>query len=297
MPVAENVAPLTLDRIMVATDFGSAAEAATTYAGILARHFSSALTVAHVVDLSVATRSEAAMAGWPLEQMRHDSAENMSRVVRQLNSEGIDVRSRKIEAHRPAAAIVGLSETLDSDLVVMGTSSRQGLSKLIVGSCAQGVIHHAKCPVVTLGPKVKMGAQKDFRLQTVVFATDLLHQAAEKARIALAFAKESLAKVYICHVLDDPSINTLGMIDKESESELKLLRLVPASTYEWCNMEYVVRSGGAGENIVALAKNAEADLIVLGARPSASYSPHLSKSVVEHVLAEAECPVMTICMD
>jgi nucleotide-binding universal stress UspA family protein len=297
MPVAENVASITLDRIMIATDFEPAAEAATAYAASLARHFSSALTVAHVIDLSLAAHSEAAMAGWPLEQVRHDSAENMDRVVHQLNSLGIDVRSRGIEAHTPAAAIVGLSELLDSNLIVMGASSRHGLSKLLVGSIAAGVIHHAKCPVLTLGPNAKISAQKEFRLHTVIFATDLLHHAAEKAATALAFAKESLAKVYICHVLDESAATGPGMIDLETEAELALLKLVPVSAYEWSNMEYVVQSGKAGENIVELAKKLGADLVVLGARPSALYRPHLSKSVVEHVIAEAECPVMTICMD
>jgi hypothetical protein len=49
------------------------------------------------------------------------------------------------------------------------------------------------------------------------------------------------------------------------------------------------------DGIVALAKSTKADLIVLGARRTTSYATNLTKSVVESVLAEAECPVMTIC--
>lgn len=298
MPVTENAAQLALYRILVATDFGPAAETATAYATTLARHFGSALTLAHVIDLSVATRSEAAMAGWPLEQMRQDAMEHMGHVVHRLNMLGVNVRSRELEAHNPAAAIVGLSEDAHADLVVIGTNSRHGLNKLIVGSCAEGVIHHAACPVITLGPKVKLPAETDFNLRTVVFATDLHHQAVEKAALALAFAKESLAKVYVCHVTKEDVTNELGLTDLESASEVALLRLVPPSAYDWCSMEYVVRSGRAGERIVELAKNAEADLIVLGARRQNSYNTnHLTKSVVEHVLAEAECPVMTLCID
>ena len=140
------------------------------------------------------------MAGWPLEQMRHDSVENMGRTLSQLQSQGLDVRGRQIEAHNPAAAIVGLSEEIDADLVVMGSSARHGLNKLIVGSCAEGVIRHAKCPVVTLGPRVKAPIEEG--LKTVVYATDLHHNALGKAATALAFAKDSLAKVYMCHIID-----------------------------------------------------------------------------------------------
>ena len=297
MPVAEKVAGLTLDRIVVASDFKPAAVAATEFASVWAKHFSSTLTVAHILDLSIASRSEAAMAGWPLEQMRQDCADNMGRALTPLINMGLNVRGQQLESFKPAAAIVGLADEIDADLLIIGTHARHGLSKLIIGSCAEGVIHHAKCPVLTLGPKVKSRVTEGFNLKTVIFATDLLHNAAKKAETALAFAKESLAKVYVCHILNDPQADRLETIHMRSESELALLKLVPVSTYEWCNMEYVVASGDIGKHIVALAKSTEADLIVLGARRTTSYATNLTKSVVESVLAEAECPVMTICAD
>lgn len=297
MPIVEDIANLTLKRIVVATDFKPEAEAATEYAGLLAKHFSSNLTLAHVVDLSLATRSETTVAGWPLKEMRHDGAENLDRTVNQLTGLGFGVRGKQLEAHNPAAALVKLSNEIDADLLVMGTSSRHGLTKLVVGSCAEGVIHHAKCPVVTLGPKVKRPFKDELKLGTVIFATDLHHNASEKASAALAFAKDSLAKVYMCHIMDSPAENRLEVADLRSESELALLRLVPPSTYEWCNMEYVVVSGDAGDRIVELAKQTSADLIVLGARRTTSYLTRMGKSVVEHVLASSECPVMTICAD
>lgn len=297
MPVEEKVAGLALDRIVVASDFEPAAVAATEFASVWAKHFSSTLTVANVLDLSIATRSEASTAGWALEQMRRDNAHKMERTLTPLVSMGIDARGQEIQSHKPAAAIVELAEKVDADLLILGTHARHGLSKLVMGSCAEGVIHHAKCPVLTLGPKVKSRVAREFKLKTVIFATDLLHNAAEKAETALAFAKESLAKVYMCHILNDTPGDRFEAIDMQTESELALLKLVPVSTYEWCNMEYVVGTGNIGEHIIALAKSSEADLIVLGARRTTSYANNLNKSVVESVLAEAECPVMTICTD
>jgi nucleotide-binding universal stress UspA family protein len=297
MPIAENIAEIKLDRIIVATDFKSEAETATEFAALLAKHFSSDLTVAHVVDMSLATRSESAVPGWPLDKMRHDSAENMERTLNQLVGQGFEVHSRQIESHNPAASIVALAKTVEADLLVIGTSSPQGLNKLIVGSCAEGVIHHAKCPVVTLGPKAKRSFENGLNLKTVIFATDLHHEAKEKAAMALAFAKESLAKVYMCHIIEALPADRFETADLRCDSELALLKLVPPSTYEWCNMEYVVISGDTGQRIVELAKLTSADLIVLGARRTTSYLTRMAKSVVEHVLANSECPVMTICTD
>jgi len=297
MQATETITEIQLKHILVATDFKSEAEAATQFASLMVKHFSSKLTVAHVLDLSLATRNENAVPGWPLDQMRHDSAANMERTLNQLTNHGFEVNGLQIESHNPAASIVKLAETNEADLLVIGTSARHGLSKFMVGSCAEGIIHHAKCPVLTFGPKVKQSFTKELEIKKVVFATDLPHDAKEKAAMALAFAKDSLAKVYMCHIIEALPADSFAATDLRTESELELLKLVPPSTYDWCSMDYVIVSGDAGEHILALAKEAGADLIVLGARRTSSYLTRMGKSVVEHVLAHAECPVMTICTD
>ena len=43
------------------------------------------------------------------------------------------------------------------------------------------------------------------------------------------------------------------------------------------------------------AKAAEADLIVLGARRGVSWLNRFWDSVVEQIVAQAKCPVLTIC--
>ena len=59
MPVIGDEVGLTLDQIVVATDFTPVSEMAVAYAAALAKRFASKLTVASVVDLSIASRSEA----------------------------------------------------------------------------------------------------------------------------------------------------------------------------------------------------------------------------------------------
>ena len=85
--------------------------------------------------------------------MRQDGADNIERTLTPFISMGLNVRGQQLESYKPAAAIVGLAEKVDADLLVMGTNARHGLSKWILGSCAEGLIHHAKCPVLTLGQR------------------------------------------------------------------------------------------------------------------------------------------------
>lgn len=297
MPVIQNETGLTLDRIVVATDFKPASEVAIKYASALAKHFASNLTVAHVVDLSVATRSEVAVVGLLIDTMRHDSAENMERVLTDLANAGVHAQGQTLEAHNAAAAVVGLTEQLKADLLIVGTESRHGFNKMILGSFAEGVIHHAKCPVVTLGPKVKKPISKGLNFDSIVFATDLRHDTAEKAAVALAFARDSLAKIYICHVLEHMGKDFGEMLELQLKSESVLRKLIPNSMYEWCSPECIVEQGSVATHLLDIAKRTDADLIVLGARRDATWFASLKEGVVGQVLAEAACPVMTICTD
>jgi nucleotide-binding universal stress UspA family protein len=133
MPVIRDQVGLVVDRIVLATDLTPTSETATAYATSLAKRFSSDLTVAHIVDLSVATRSEKAVVGVPLDDMRRSSSIEMERLLKDFSHLGVKATAHALEAHNPAAAIVGLAEQLKADLISAGTHSRTGLSKAILG--------------------------------------------------------------------------------------------------------------------------------------------------------------------
>jgi nucleotide-binding universal stress UspA family protein len=295
MPVIGDQVGLTLDRIVLATDFSSSAEKAAGYAQALAKRFSSSLSLAHVVDLSVATRCENAAAGLPIDELRHEGAENQERLLGEMTMAGVRATAHTLESHTPAAAVVGFARELRADLIVTGTNARHGLGKAILGSFAEGVIRHASCPVLTIGPNAKPMPTGALSFHTVVFATNFSSDAAKQALIALSFAQDSVAKIYLCHVLDPGGDEVADTTDPEFKFQSALERLIPKSTYDWCSPACVVEDGAVAPHILELAKNVQADLIVLGAKHSASWYAHLIEGTVGRVIARAECPVMTVC--
>jgi nucleotide-binding universal stress UspA family protein len=292
MPIIESSSGLTLDRVMVATDFQKSSEPAFDYGLMLAKRFASRMILAHIVDLSIATQSEQAVVGTPLEQLRSHGAQNMQRVLAQLQEAGVTATGRIIEAHNVAEAIIGLAVQERADLIVLGTTARHGLSRAILGSCAEGVIRHAKCPVLTVGPHAK-GPGAAFG--NIVFATDLQHDAAEKAAVALTVGEDSNAKIHFCYALENPDDNINRSFEAEIKCEEALRRLVPRGTYEHCQTHCNVEIGDPAPHILEQARKTNADLIVMGARPSPHWFGTLPAGTVSHVLAEAECPVMTVC--
>lgn len=295
MPVIGDQVGLTLDRIILATDFSPVAEKASGYARALAQRFSSSLSVAHVIDLSVATLSADAVVGLPLDEMRRAGTADQERLVSDMASAGVRTTAHTLESHSAAATIVGFAKELRADLIVTGTNSRRGLSKAIFGSCSESIIRHAVCPVLTVGPKAKPAPKGGLSFQTIVFATDFSTDAAKQAAIALNFAQDSVGKLYLCHVVNRPGKDIAETVGKSLKFEAALEKLIPESSYEWCSPDCVVDMGAVAPHILALARKVRADLIVLGAKHSASWYTHLVEGTVEEVLLEAECPVMTIC--
>jgi nucleotide-binding universal stress UspA family protein len=77
--------------------------------------------------------------------------EELRAKLRQLRPEDpkVHVEHLLVEGDPVAQILRGATET-NCDLIVMGTHGRTGLSRLLMGSVAEGVIRKAACPVLTV---------------------------------------------------------------------------------------------------------------------------------------------------
>ncbi len=130
--------------ILHPTDFSAASEAALAVARTLARNFGARLRVLHVLpfDIYPEARIAAELDPWDsehsLDAIRHrlDGPDLKYPVETQL-SRGFEVEG-----------ILGVAQEMGSDLIVMGTHGRTGLSRLLMGSTAQSILTRADCPVL-----------------------------------------------------------------------------------------------------------------------------------------------------
>jgi nucleotide-binding universal stress UspA family protein len=65
----------------------------------------------------------------------------------ELRSVGLDAQP-EVRTGEAAHGIVSFAETWDADLIVTGSHGRTGLSRLVLGSVARNVLHHAACSVL-----------------------------------------------------------------------------------------------------------------------------------------------------
>jgi nucleotide-binding universal stress UspA family protein len=274
-----------IERILLATDFSRVAEVASDYAVALARHYSSTLEGVHVVDLSSADPTLDVLTEPALETLRHSGEEGLERLAQTIS--GITFTTKMIEG-RPPAVLVREAVDVNADLIVLGTSSKHGLKKLALGSTAEEVIREATCPVLTIGPHVSKPADGPLSFRRIVFATDFSTQAEKAAALALSFAKDGGAKIYLCHVVNNRNISDDA--PRDAVAKMAFQKLMNDS-----HSECVVEHGKAADAILGLAMDASADLIILGARKETFWRTYIMTGVTPALLAEAECPVLSVC--
>jgi nucleotide-binding universal stress UspA family protein len=132
--------------ILVPTDFSQSSQQAVEMASLIARGQQAKLVFVHVLDLPV-TYSES-----PL--VYTFAAEEVAAAERDLAeivpSEPGIACERKLLKGETASSILDAAEEVHADLIVVGTHGRTGALHILLGSVAEKVLRHARCPVMAV---------------------------------------------------------------------------------------------------------------------------------------------------
>ncbi|MBB5056319.1 nucleotide-binding universal stress UspA family protein [Granulicella aggregans] len=295
MPLLQGPTVLTIDRILLATDFSQASEKAAAYAVGIARRYNSSLEIANVFDPSVTASYEEAILPSMAGERKKISTDNLQNFASQMPLDGIRTSIVATEGHRPADVLLEIAGEHQADLIVAGTEAKSGLARLILGSTAEKILRGAVCPVLTVGPLARTPKAGPLVFKTILYATDFSPEAAKAAAIALSFAQENAAHLFCCCVLN-PNDEGFKTRDELQEGFLRRLKdSIPESAFDWCTPECVVEYGEAADRLLSLTQRMDADLIVLGARHSSFWLTRVEGGLTAALLAGANCPVLTIC--
>jgi nucleotide-binding universal stress UspA family protein len=139
---------LPIQTVLHPTDFSERSDYAFRLACALARDYGARVIVLHVWSPPAAVFGDVASVP-PLPAGYYPAAteEKLSRI--QSPDPAVRVVHR-LEEGEPVATILAVAEGAKADLIVLGTHGRSGLSRLLMGSVAEGVVRKATCPVVTV---------------------------------------------------------------------------------------------------------------------------------------------------
>ena len=145
---------IAIKNVLVATDFGEAAEAALQYGRNIARTFGATLHVVHVVD-NLSARVSLDFPHPPhLERMQTDmemaALTRLETLVTDDDRRALRAKCVQVTALSPASAIMDYAIEAAIDIIVMGTYGRGRVARLLMGSVAERVVRSAPCPVLVV---------------------------------------------------------------------------------------------------------------------------------------------------
>jgi nucleotide-binding universal stress UspA family protein len=195
------------------------------------------------------------------------------------------------------------AQSIRADVIVLGTHGRSGFDRFLLGSVTEKIIRKAECAVMTVPPADRT-SEPARAARTIVCGVDFSPASLKAVDHALSLAQELPATLLLTHVIDwhvdrplppEVALETAAYRGRvEAYNQVKLQALVPDDARTWCQAEEVVAAGRPHEEIVRLARERDADLIVLGVHGRSAMNLALFGSTTNQVVRHATCPVLTV---
>lgn len=196
----------------------------------------------------------------------------------------------------PAEEIINRAEAVGADLIVMGTQGRRGLDRLLTGSVAEAVLRHAPVPVLAV--RSPAAAHAAGAVGVVLHPTDFSDRSQASLQVARSMAVELGARLVLLHVepTDLPYGGTF-YVPADVSAERALLESLRHDA-DGPDLKHPVEArlvrGEPTAEILKVAKEIGADLIVMGTHGRTGLLRLALGSVAEHVLRGAPCPVLAL---
>jgi len=205
--VIKNSQPLNINKIICPIDFSQESSRALNNAIIMARMFKAKLVVLSVYPLfrQTFTKLDASKIN---EQRRKDHEIEFHEFKKPFNF--VDVNfDMVIKGGDPALEILKSIKETKADLVIMGTTGRSGINKVLMGSVTEKVVREMLCSFITLKKADVITLEIDSKIQDIEN-----HYATAEKLFEKGFFDESLNQYKICLDINYTHIPSLKGIVK-----------------------------------------------------------------------------------
>lgn len=296
-------------RLVVAVEHSVNSTPAARAAAWLCRRLEASATVTYVVEPPSSTLLE------PLDERLRLShvewAEEQLRATTKLLFEGIDVDTRLVDEGVPVAeAICEVASKTGADLVVMGTHGRSAIEQAIFGSTAASVVRHAPCDVLTVragGPDgdvttddepLRSWVAAEGSVERIVCGIDFSECSTEALVRAWSLSQRFGAELHVVHAIELP------FWPLQDQTPASLVEPFSKKAYEVMNEQLdalgvedarlYVLEGEPPRQILKLAEQVDADLVVMGTHGRTGLRRLAIGSVAEKVVRACTIPVWCV---
>jgi nucleotide-binding universal stress UspA family protein len=299
-------------RILCPVDFSDSSRRAVDQAMAIARWYGSSLTGLHVYPLPpVAAAPTGPIILEPTLLTAEMRAQLVAAVRQMLATEAAPgVTADAVVAEGPpAGAILDQAGRMGADLIVMGTHGRSGFDRALIGSVTEKVLRKATCPVLTVPPAAPDSVPAAQVLyKSIVCPVDFSDASMRALDYAFSLAREADAHLTVLHVTPhefdlplDSSAGDTGLTvgeffeRRERQARERLDEAVHPRAQDYCTaVALVTRAHRPWQEILHVAKDRRADVIVMGVQGRGAVDLMFFGSTAQQVVRQAECPVLTL---
>ncbi len=290
-------------RILLATDFSHYADVARALIRGMDLGSGSSVRVVHAIEpvTTVAMFAPAAIVTLT-EAAEAEAKAEVAKVAKELERPGVTADA-VVGFGRAADVVIDECESFRPDLIIVGSRGRGGIATGVLGSVSAELVDRAPCPVLV--------ARRE-TLSKVVVAEDGSANAAAGARALAELAPFHGAEVRVVSVVDipfpvvfaDPSATSTAVeafrAYEEAMPKLRETHLAYARDRaqmlqkSGLNVTAEQREGDAASELIAAAREQNADCIVVGSRGQTGLRRLMLGSVARSVLFHAPCSVLVV---
>lgn len=238
-----------------------------------------------------------------LERVRWSAEEQLYIARMALEGQGLRVISR-VEYGSPAAQIVRVAEEERVDLIAMGAQGKTVAQELLLGSVAHEVVRRASVPVLIQKFDVvrKLGHVECRRVcasmfKRVLHPTDFSECADAAFQIVKRMKAVGTEEVILLHVQDERvmthrPVEQIAAFDQEDMRRLERMRRdlllygLPS--------QVMIRHGMPFREVLNVANEQDACLIVLGSQGRSALQELLTGSTLDNVVRLSRQPVLVV---
>lgn len=297
MNTTETRTRVPLKSILYLTDFSEPSEVALPFVTSIAKEYGSTIYAVHVLVPAIYPYTPPELVDCAAAAQKECAEISMQRLAAQLSGLPHEkIVSRGGDIWKTVQCEM---KQHNFDLIVLGTHGRTGAPKIFMGSVAEEVFRRSTIPVLTIGPWARAKNHNGAQFQRVLFATDFTSESQAAGRYAVSLAEEHKARLILLHVIpESPSdVDLKRNAANVANTTYELGELIPKGAEPSWQADTVVEYGNPAQKILEVAKQRDADVIILGIRDAATHmgaATHLERSTAHKVVAEARCPVLTV---
>lgn len=289
--------------IVVGVDGSEPSINAVTFGARLAREHDGRLILCNAANwIPVVAQLETAAPFDPnplIEGMR-EQGDTLLREAREVaKAHGVLALPRATDGE-PVEGILQIARDEGAHVVVMGTHGRRGLGRAVIGSTTEALLRASDIPVLTVRGKASDAARRCFERLFVAIDDSEPSDAAVGA--VLALPAEDRAHVTFASVADADSATGLrghfhdAMIRKVLRDRAQHIvdRALDSAGSMHVSAQGRVIEGTTDCEVLAAAREDNADLIVMGSHGRRGIQRFLLGSIAEKIVRSAPVPVLVV---